>query len=32
MTQEMEDFMLKNGLNRSQALKYILYKFFGKTG
>ena len=31
ITQEMEHFMLKNGLNRSQALKYILYKFFGKT-
>ena len=30
MTQEMEHFMLKNGFNRSQALKYILYKFFGK--
>ena len=31
MTQEMEHFMLKEGFNRSQALKHILYKFFGKT-
>ena len=31
MTMEMEHFMLKQGFNRSQALKHILYKFFGKT-
>ena len=30
MTQEMEHFMLKNGMNRNQALKHILQKFFEK--
>jgi hypothetical protein len=28
MTLEMEHFMLKNGFNRSQALKHILQEFF----
>ena len=30
MTAEMEHFMLKNGLNRNQALKQIIKDFFGK--
>ena len=30
MTHEMENFMIKNGFNRSQALKHILEKFFKK--
>ena len=30
MTQEMEHFMIQNGMNRSQALKHILKEFFEK--
>lgn len=30
MTAKMEHFMLKNGLNRNQALKQIIKDFFGK--
>ena len=28
MTEEMENFMIKNGLNRNQALKKIIQSYF----
>ena len=31
LTNELENFMIKNKMNRSQALKYIITRFFAEN-